>query len=225
MRGRPTALGAVLLTGLLMGCGITESDPIEAGSPASVRVIPGGERRLLLFFRSGSGALAPVARPGESRREGRGTRPEPWVTRAVNLLFAGPVAHEQTAGLRSGLPKLPPRSWVVAKPTEPTEYNGIALYLPIPLADLDDTAIRQLVCTAGFAGDPTGMVAVHLLGTDGAMKGSNCDADVDDGRRPSRPSMAPDSRPLPVRPPGDRSWPSYLPRDKASPPGAEPSAG
>ncbi|MCM2387815.1 hypothetical protein [Streptomyces albipurpureus] len=204
MRRLPMAMGAVLLSGLLTGCGIAESDPIEAGSPASVKVTPGDS--VLLFFRSSSGALVPVARPLGIKWKSSDTRPEAVLSRSVHLLFEGLVAKERAAGLRSGLPQLPPQSWVGAQQVE----YGIALDLPIPLADLDDTAVRQLVCTAGFAGGSQGVQAVHLRGTDGTMAASNCDADVDINRVAPRPSMM-------SHPPSQRPVPPGLPLDGHDP--------
>ena len=61
-RRRVSAFAVAAAVPLLGGCGIQETDVIEAGGPASVQAFFDREYEMLLFFRSPDGGLSPVIR-------------------------------------------------------------------------------------------------------------------------------------------------------------------
>lgn len=186
MRRRSGMSLALLATLLLGGCGLQETDVIEAGGPATIQVYPQVATGLMLFFRSPDGELMPVIR----LLEGEMTAPDsPGVEtdKTVVALFTGPTEDERAAGLTDGLPELPRDALVRVVPHP---RGGVEVRLPIALGDLDDLAVRQLVCTIAFTEEADGRGAVHLRGTDSALESTNCDADVDLGRLP-RPTAVP----------------------------------
>ncbi|BFO18589.1 hypothetical protein SHKM778_49770 [Streptomyces sp. KM77-8] len=78
---------AVVSAGLLLGgCGIRETDVIEAGGPATVQTFVDHDYDMLLFFHSADGGITPVIRSMNSGVEygpeggGRspGWIPAPW---------------------------------------------------------------------------------------------------------------------------------------------------
>lgn len=186
MRRRSAAVLAGLATLLLGGCGVPETDVIEAGGPATVQVFPESSTGLVLFFRSPDGELMPVIRFLEGEFEAPDS-PGAGTHTTVAALFAGPLPNERRAGLTDGLPELPGRNAVRAVPHP---EGGVEVTLPIALGDLDDLAVRQLVCTIAFTEDDEGLTPVRLRGTDTALEPAVCDADVDLGRLP-RPTTAP----------------------------------
>ncbi|WP_351237599.1 hypothetical protein [Streptomyces sp. NPDC002133] len=196
---RRLSVTAAALTALasaaLSGCGIQESDVIEAGGPATIQVFPNSQVGLVLFFRTSQKELTPVIRypegegPGNSGISGAGTavpaNREKRTAAAITGLFRGPQGKERTAGLTDGLPAMGPGGPDVR--SMPPGQGGVEVTLPIALGGLDDLAIRQLVCTIAFSRDSEGLTPVHLRGTDGALERAGCDADVDLGVHP-RPS-------------------------------------
>ncbi|MGW1884778.1 hypothetical protein [Streptomyces sp. NPDC001970] len=196
---RRLSVTAAALTALasaaLSGCGIQESDVIEAGGPATIQVFPNSQNGLVLFFRTSQKELTPVIRyregdgPGNLGTPDAGTavpaNREKRTAEAIIGLFRGPQGKERTAGLTGGLPAMGPGSPAVR--SMPPGQGGVEVTLPIALGGLDDLAIRQLVCTIAFSRDAEGLTPVHLRGTDGALERAGCDADVDLGVRP-RPS-------------------------------------
>ncbi|MGW2559830.1 hypothetical protein ACWCXB_11400 [Streptomyces sp. NPDC001514] len=181
---------AALASAALTGCGIQESDVIEAGGPATVQVFPHSRDGTVLFFRTPQGEPAPVIRPlKELLKEGAEDPGGPGgpTAAAVVALFDGPRADERAAGLTDGLPALGPGDPVVR--AMPPERGGVEVTLPVALGSLDDLALRQLVCTIAFSEDAEGLTPVHLRGDDGALGQANCDADVDLGVLP-RPTMS-----------------------------------
>ncbi|MFC9915713.1 hypothetical protein [Streptomyces sp. NPDC127197] len=196
-RAAAAALSA-LAAAVLTGCGIQETDVIEAGGPPTIQVFPHGGDGLVLFFRTPQQELVPVIRDPKGDAEEMpqngpaGTRdpeePEDATARAVTELFGGPYGKERAAGLIDGLPALGPGGPAVR--TLPPEQGGVEVTLPVALATLDDLAIRQLVCTIAFSRDADGQTSVYLRGDDGALERTSCDADVDHGVLP-RPTLRP----------------------------------
>ncbi|GGW27099.1 hypothetical protein [Streptomyces xantholiticus] len=186
MRRRSAAVLAGLATLLLGGCGVPETDVIEAGGPATVQVFPEASSGLVLFLRSPDGELMPVIRFLEGELE-EPDSPGAGTPTTVAALFAGPLPNERRAGLTDGLPELPGRTAVRAVPYR---EGGVEVTLPIAVGDLDDLAVRQLVCTIAFTEDDEGLTPVRLRGTDTALEPAVCDEDIDLGRLP-RPTTAP----------------------------------
>ncbi|WP_455354007.1 hypothetical protein [Streptomyces sp. SYSU K217416] len=187
MRRRPAAASSAFLAGLLLtGCGIQDTDVIEAGGPATIQVFPHSPSGMVLFFRSPSGELMPVIRFLEGEAESPES-PGASTPKTVAALFGGPVGNERKAGLTAGLPPLPEGGRI---DEAPHPQGGVEVTLPIALADLDDTAVRQLVCTIAFTHDAEGTTGVGLRGTDGTLGHTNCDADADMGRLPRPTTQA-----------------------------------
>ncbi|GGT18466.1 hypothetical protein GCM10010271_21980 [Streptomyces kurssanovii] len=182
-----TALAALLA---LTGCGIQETDVIEAGGPATLDVLPAREHRMMAFFLSPDGLLVPSPRSVDTRvwdgavGPESGTAPEPPSTaKTVAALLAGPNAAEKRAGL-SNEPSLPDPSTVAG-----TEMSGgtARLTLDTPLTPLTEIARQQLVCTIAYAESDNGGVPVVLVGTDGARPAATCD----NGARRPAPTVTP----------------------------------
>jgi hypothetical protein len=195
MRVRAAVLAAVAALSL-GGCGVPETDVIEAGGPAAIKV-PRSSGALFLFFRSPDGRLMPMLRYLDMADFPPETPGVP-TSRAVAELLAGPRASERKTGLVDGLPDLPFEG--VAR-AEPHPEGGVEVTLPIPVGELDGLAVRQLVCTAAFAEDANGRTPVRLRGTDTALEPAVCDEDVDFGGLPSR-TTSPATAPLASSPPG-----------------------
>lgn len=186
-RIRAAALAALLA---LTGCGIQETDVIEAGGPATLDVLPAREHRMMAFFLSPDGLLVPSPRALDTGvwngtvGPQPDTAPEPPSTvKTVAALLAGPNAAETRAGL-SNAPSLPGPSTVAE-----TEVSGgtVRLTLDTPLAPLTRTARQQLVCTTAYAESDNGGVPVVLVGTDGARPAEKCD----NGARRPAPTATP----------------------------------
>jgi hypothetical protein len=206
--GRPvrrrTVRGLALAAALaLTGCGVQATDVIEAGGPATVLVIPGEGNWMLLFFETPDGELIPVPRPLTNGTWGGAT--PVTLGRALKTLLDGPTKEERAAGLRTGLPK---SSVVGSKLGIGTNAagNATAVFLPVRLADLDDRAVEQVVCTIAYAGSPSGTRPVALHGTDVDMEATTCRVDVnrDDVPRPAAST------------PSQRTWPR-LPAEPTEP--------
>ncbi|MGW7362728.1 GerMN domain-containing protein [Streptomyces sp. NPDC054841] len=199
MRRLPTAVAALAASAalLLTGCGIQETDVIEAGGPATIEVFPGNERRMLLFFRSPEGELLPVSREPDGLFEDARSDPKS-MARTLAALFRGPTENERAAGLTTGLPVLPTGS--ALREAGPAADGGVEVTLSIALDELDETALRQLICTIAYAEEADARILVHLRGTDSALEPAQCDADVDASRAPR-----PESVPGPTRMPSPSS--------------------
>ncbi|MFE7772649.1 hypothetical protein ACFU5O_01865 [Streptomyces sp. NPDC057445] len=207
MRLPRSAAAGVLATLLLTGCGIQETDVIEAGGPATIQVFPSRGDRMLLFFPSPGGELRPVARPmGASSEAGLGNgeflKPEssgpPVVSTEKTLaaLFAGPVEGERAAGLTSGLPPFPPDGLLQVTPSAGGEVEAV---VPVELGGLGATGLRQLICTVAYAEDPAGQVVVSLKGPDMTLSPAACDVGDSDGA-----DAGADTQPPPTRTPDGR---------------------
>jgi len=190
MRRARTRLGAAAVAvsaavALLGGCGIQETDVIEAGGPASFQAFYDHEHDMLLFFRSPGGGLSTVIRtpdsstgdiPGYDRPESgdRGTDDPagPLSTEKVVLaLLAGPRKEDRAAGLGTSLPAARRGAGVEV---EPSPGGGVTVRLPLALKGLDSTALRQLTCTIAYSQDADGQVRVELTGQDGASRSGTC---------------------------------------------------
>ncbi|GEC06210.1 hypothetical protein SSP24_38650 [Streptomyces spinoverrucosus] len=177
-----TAMAAVLL---LAGCGIQETDVIEAGGPATVQAFLNRDYDMLLFFRSPDGGLSPVIRPtGPSVEFGDGyaesgsadqslddtAGPVP-TEQVVMALLNGPRKEDRAAGLSTSLPAARPGGTVEV---EPSSGGKVTTRLPLALRGLDSTALRQLTCTIAYSQDADGRVVVELTGQDGASRSGTC---------------------------------------------------
>ena len=164
--GRAVA-ACVTAAALLGGCGVQQTDVIEAGGPATVGVYPGNKQRMLLFFLSSEGRLLPVSRWAESSElSPMDTKPMP-VPKVLGALFAGPSDSERKAGLHTELPQL-------KGPTETkTDLSELVIVFPFAVRPLEATALQQVVCTTAFAtGD--GSTEVIIAGKDGALPSAHC---------------------------------------------------
>ena len=185
---RRAAVLAVAFAGfvpLLGGCGIQETDVIEAGGPASFQAFYDHDYDMLLFFRSPDGELSPVIRTTEpsggfgagSVESGSGDRDSaeaagPVPTEKVVLaLLAGPQKDDRAAGLSTALPTARPGGTVRV---EPAPGGRVTARLPLALEGLDSTALRQLTCTIAYSQDAEGQVVVELTGQDGASRSGTC---------------------------------------------------
>ncbi len=185
MRRRVSAVVFAVATGvaLLGGCGIQETDVIEAGGPASVQAFLNREDDMLLFFRSPDGGLSPVIRsagPSTVFEEGAvhtttagdqdATRPVP-TEKVVSALLAGPMDEDRAAGLTTALPAARPGGTVEVD----TSLSGrVTTRLPLALEGLDTTALRPLTCTIAYSQDADGQIVVELRGQDGGSRSGTC---------------------------------------------------
>ncbi|MEW1612289.1 MULTISPECIES: hypothetical protein [unclassified Streptomyces] len=165
---------------LLGGCGIQETDPIEAGGPATVEAFYNRNDDMMLFFRTPEGAVTPVirsARPsagfgGDYVEPNADTTPGPPPTeKTVMALLAGPMREDRAAGLTTALPAARPGTTaeVASSPGD-----KVTTRLPLPLKGLDTTALRQLTCTIAYSLAADGQVEVELTGQDGATTSGTC---------------------------------------------------
>ncbi|WUR81724.1 hypothetical protein OG967_24450 [Streptomyces phaeochromogenes] len=182
-RRRAAAVAFAAVVPLLGGCGIQETDAIEAGGPASFQAFFDRNQEILLFFRSPDGGLSPVIRtPADSSVfdgyvEGAGEEntddtAEPIPTeKAVLALLGGPAKEDRAAGLSTSLPAALPGGSVKV---ELLPGGRVATLLPFFLEGLDTTALRQLTCTIAYSQDAEGQVVVELTGQDGASRSGTC---------------------------------------------------
>lgn len=118
MTGRRPGRAAVAAVALLLaatGCGIQESDVVEAGGAATVGVSPEGPDRMTLFLVAEDGRIVPVVRSrgnpfDDARAAQSGTRsgtegPAPMgAAKVLSALMQGTTRSEREAGLHSRLP-------------------------------------------------------------------------------------------------------------------------
>ncbi|MER6346488.1 hypothetical protein ACWC10_16305 [Streptomyces sp. NPDC001595] len=189
--------GAVAVaSGLLLlgGCGIQETDVIEAGGPASVQAFVDHDFDMLLFFRTSDGGISPVIRSTTSTIEygpegGMVAGQDPADGAAVPVptekvilaLLGGPDEQDRAAGLGTSLPSA--RSADTPRVEVSSGGDRVTTDLPIPLDGLDRTALRQLVCTIAYSHDADGRATVRLTGTDGASASGTCGLDPASRRR------------------------------------------
>ncbi|HZF92530.1 hypothetical protein [Streptomyces sp.] len=181
-RGRAVAVAVPVAAALLLGgCGIQETDVIEAGGPASVQAFVNPGYDALLFFRSPDGALSPVSRSVESSggfgagyEEPDGPAEPVSTEKAIAALLSGPGPAEKAAGLGTSLPRVAAGGVGV----ELSPNAEVTLALPLAVDGLDATALRQLVCTAAYTQDRDGRTTVRMVGKDGVTATGTCGLDV-----------------------------------------------
>ncbi|MFI1223797.1 MULTISPECIES: hypothetical protein [unclassified Streptomyces] len=182
---RAAALAAAAVVPLLGGCGIQETDVIEAGGPATVEAFFNRNDDMILFFRAPTGGLNPVirsARPSPGFGEGydevgsedrkSGDQAGPVSTeQAVLALLGGTAKEDRAVGLSTALPAARPGAAVeLAVAPDGT----VTLRLPFALKPLEPTALRQLTCTVAYSQEADGQVVVELEGEDGASSSDTC---------------------------------------------------
>ncbi|WP_324794447.1 hypothetical protein SJX93_16800 [Streptomyces cyaneofuscatus] len=179
-RGGSLAAAVAAVPLLLGGCGIQETDPIEAGGPATVEAFYNRDDDIMLFFRTPDGGLNPVLRTvrpsagfgGDYVESDPGTTPGPPSTeKTVLALLAGPREVDRAAGLTTALPPVRPGSTVTVKTTP---GGTVTTGLPFPLKALSTTARRQLTCTIAYSQAADGKAVVKLTGQDGASSSATC---------------------------------------------------
>ncbi|MFD8058459.1 hypothetical protein ACFXA0_13305 [Streptomyces cyaneofuscatus] len=165
---------------LLAGCGIQETDPIEAGGPATVEAFYNRDDDMMLFFRTPDGGLNPVLRTvrpsagfgGDYAESDPGSTPGPPSTeKTVLALLAGPREEDRAAGLTTALPPARPGTTVTVRTTP---GGTVTTDLPFPLKALNTTARRQLTCTIAYSQAADGKAVVKLTGQDGASSSDTC---------------------------------------------------
>ena len=186
--GRRTGVAAVVSAVLLLGgCGIRETDVIEAGGPATVQTFVDHDYDMLLFFHSSDGGITPVIR---SMNAGVEYGPEggpiagidpvtvdtvPVPTEKVILaLLHGPDEQDRAAGLGTSVP--PAASGRTIR-VEEAAGDGVEAEVPVAVDGLDRTALRQLICTIAYSHDADGRATVRLTGVDGASASGICGLD------------------------------------------------
>ncbi|MFI1420817.1 hypothetical protein ACH4VX_23110 [Streptomyces sp. NPDC020731] len=180
---------------LLGGCGIRETDVIEAGGPASVEAFVDHDYKMLLFFHSREGGISPVIRsPGSTLEYGpegglvAGQDPDdadapPVPTEKVILaLLSGPDEQDREAGLSTSLPPAPSAGPLRVEVSPGGEE--VTADLPIALDGLGRTALRQLICTIAYSHDADGRATVRLMGKNDMSASGTCGLDPASGRRP-----------------------------------------
>ncbi|MFC5214522.1 hypothetical protein [Streptomyces coerulescens] len=198
---RAGAVAVAAALPLLGGCGIQDTDVIEAGGPASFQAFFNRDFDMLLFFRAPDGRLTPVIRTTEpliesSTEVGAGyvesgsgaqnadepTGPVP-TAKVVSALLDGPRADDRAAGLTTALPTV--RSGGTIE-VERSSDGRVTTRLPLALKGLDSTALRQLTCTIAYSQDPDGKVTVKLTGQDGTTRTDTCElTPADPGNEPA----------------------------------------
>lgn len=183
-RAAAVAFAVAAAVPLLGGCGIRETDVIEAGGPASIQTFYDRENEMLLFFRSSDGGMSPVIRTTANSSvfdgyvEGSGdqnlgdTAGRVPTEKVVLALLGGPRAEDREAGLSTSLPDPLPGGTVKI---ERSPGGRVTTRLPFATGNLNSTALRQLTCTIAYSEDADGEVVVELTGQDGASRSGTCD--------------------------------------------------
>ncbi|MEU8890739.1 hypothetical protein [Streptomyces sp. NPDC048442] len=192
---RRWALAAVPVTALLLvGCGIRETDVIEAGDPGRVQNFVNPDGDALLFFRLPHGELTPVPRRfrlsgafGDEYRQPEGATRRMSTEEAISALLGGPGKAEKAAGLGTALPRITTGGIRVRTSGSAGGSGGgsvagsaageVVLTLPLAVGRLDATAVRQLICTAAYSRDRDGRATVRMTGQDGVSASGTCDLD------------------------------------------------
>ncbi|MFE8913976.1 hypothetical protein [Streptomyces globisporus] len=184
-RGLATAVVATVGVPLVGGCGIQDSDVVEAGGPATVEAFLNRDADMLLFFRSPDGGLSPVIRevgasagfgdeyiePGADDRDPSGAAGPAPTEKVVLALLSGPGGADRAAGLTTALPAVREKGTVQV---EVSSDGGITARLPLAVQALDATAVRQLTCTIAYNQARDGRGVVTLTGQDGAQRSGSC---------------------------------------------------
>lgn len=173
---------AVLLAlagGPLTGCGIRETEVVEAGRPAFGDLLPPRETRLLLFFFSPDDELLPVPRNVDVPWRNGGRPPSDSAEldatlsplKAVTAQLAGPSKAERRAGLRND-PSLPRAASTAQRVVR--GRSAVEVRLNLRVRRLTASARDQLVCTAAYAAHAQGALPVSLVGQDGRLAPADC---------------------------------------------------
>ncbi|WAZ23010.1 hypothetical protein STRCI_004322 [Streptomyces cinnabarinus] len=166
-RRRAVAVALAAAIPLLGGCGIQETDVIEAGGPASFQAFFNRDYDVLLFFRSADGRLNPVVRTVGAVNA---TDPVP-TEQAVLALLNGPNEEDRAVDLSTDLPAA---GSIPAIEVDPSSDGKVGTRLPLAVKGLSDMALRQLICTIAYSQDTSGQVVVELTGQDGATRSGTC---------------------------------------------------
>lgn len=173
MRGplRVLAVPAVLAA-LATGCGIRPTHVVEVGDPATVRIAPAGSAVTVLYFIGSSSprTVLPVTRRVATVG---GQQNGPGPDKVLGMLFGGPSAPEEAAGLWSELPD--------GAITLGVDVEGaqVRIRLGSSVTKISTLARLQLVCTmaqlsSAEAGGGRGGAMVTIRGTDGSVEPSTC---------------------------------------------------
>lgn len=190
-RAAALAVAVAAAVPLLGGCGIPETDVIEAGGPASVDAFLNRDFDMLLFFRAPDGGLSPVIRTTEpsagfgagaeqlgSADQSAGETAGPVPTeKVVAALLNGPREEDRAAGLGTALPAARRGGTVEIEASSP---DRVTIRLPLALKGLDSTALRQLTCTVAYSHAADGRALVELTGQDGTSRSGTCGLAPDD---------------------------------------------
>ncbi|MFH9202557.1 hypothetical protein ACH4KT_34735 [Streptomyces anulatus] len=184
---RGLVVGSLVTVGasLVGGCGIQESDVIEAGGPATVDAFLNRDDDMLLFFRSPDGGLSPVIRsvrpsagfgdeyvePASGERGPTGPAGPAPTEKVALALLSGPGRTDRAAGLTTALPAVREGGTVTV---QVSSDGGITVRLPLAVQGLDATALRQLTCTIAYNEATDGRGVVTLTGQDGAKRSGTC---------------------------------------------------
>ncbi|WP_405386294.1 hypothetical protein OG596_01670 [Streptomyces sp. NBC_01102] len=192
----------VLAGGPLVGCGIQETDVVEAGRPAVADLLPPREGRVLVFLFSPDEELLPVPRnvdspwlngvagsdgpddstsgpDGSPGHDGPGGSPAVGeeMGEALSPLAAvtALLTGPDEAERRAGFrnaPSLPRAASAVDRVV--THGPTVEVELRLRVARLTAPARDQLVCTAAFAAHKQGAVSVILVGQDERLGPADC---------------------------------------------------
>ncbi|MFG2328419.1 hypothetical protein ACGFMM_02220 [Streptomyces sp. NPDC048604] len=170
-RGLARGLAALLGLCALAGCGIQNTEVVEAGAGAPVTVRPAKGARLMLFFVAADGRLMPVVRDvglGGDRAEYRVATDV-----VLRALYNGPDARERAAGATTRLTEQ--RKVHAGSEVRSGGRRVIVVGVAGTVGDLDPVAVRQLVCTAGYAEAPGQDLQVEVVGVDGPLPATRCE--------------------------------------------------
>ncbi|MFF8275122.1 hypothetical protein ACF05T_03245 [Streptomyces lateritius] len=203
MRRLRGVLAPAVLLLTATGCGIQQTDVVEAGGGATVTVIPPGSERILLFLVDREGRVLPVARstsdplvhwdtgpssgsgtktagatdeteaPGGSGSEAGLEKARTKAGKALVVLSIGPTDAERDAGLDSRLPGTGRSPLTIVE--QGTKGGRTWIRTSMPVRELEGTAVQQVVCTVAYAENPTAPPEVVLGGPDGELPAARCE--------------------------------------------------
>ncbi|WP_327134167.1 hypothetical protein OG311_29715 [Streptomyces sp. NBC_01343] len=162
IRTRAAAAAALLLGGLLTGCGIKPTGVIESGAAAKV-VVPGPGTKGTVYLVSADGRLFPIP-----------DREQPSVSETSLLvrLLVGPNEAQRAAGLETRLPVLDIKKQGASAGTTMISADTIGVGVPFKVSTLSETARQQLVCTVASTEQ---RYQVVLLGPDADIGPARCE--------------------------------------------------
>ncbi|MER6240016.1 hypothetical protein ABT185_28835 [Streptomyces clavifer] len=194
----------VLVGGPLVGCGIQETDVIEAGKPAVADLLPPREGRVLLFFLSPDDELRPVPRTVDTPWRG-GSLEGSAGPGDPSALADEPDGHDglgggspsSSGGMSENLSPLAAVRALLAGPDKAERRAGfrnapslprvaedadrmvrgdrtVEVGLDLRVARLTAAARDQIVCTAAYAAHAQGAVSVSLVGQEGRLAPAEC---------------------------------------------------